>query len=389
MSIREYEVEFNRLRMFAGDGITEEDLIRKFLGGMRVEIRNRCRVVTYQRLGDLVEKVAEQEAGLAEEQKILKSAQPKPGKNAQSQKKAGDQPERPKCTRCLRYHFGECLKCNKCGRFGHLKRFCRSQIVAATPLAQVAPRATVVASGACFTCGQHGHFSRNCPTNGPAAKRQAVAPHVYALGEANGVEPTAGSVSVGGEVAHTLFDTGASHSFVSSRLVKSWPFKGVFEPNTKQIQTAGTERIAATGVHRDVPVLLGGFVFTGDLAEMELDYYDVILGMDCLSRHREVLDCPNARVHIPREEGKITFQCVQAHRGILIVSMMHAEDLLERGAEGFLVTISMVKNNGHHELQDILVVEEFEDLFEALKGPPPVRGDALTIELEPGTSPVS
>ena len=34
MTIREYEVEFNRLRRFAGDGITEEDLIRKFLGGM-------------------------------------------------------------------------------------------------------------------------------------------------------------------------------------------------------------------------------------------------------------------------------------------------------------------------------------------------------------------
>ncbi|XP_048626107.1 uncharacterized protein LOC106423924 [Brassica napus] len=67
MTIREYEVEFNRLRRFAGGGITKEDLIRKFLGGMRVEIRNRCRVVTYHRLGDLVEKAAEQETGLAEE----------------------------------------------------------------------------------------------------------------------------------------------------------------------------------------------------------------------------------------------------------------------------------------------------------------------------------
>ena len=54
-----------------------------------------------------MEKAAEQEAGLAEEQKLLKSAQPKSGKNAESQKKTGDQPERPKCTRCLRYHFGE------------------------------------------------------------------------------------------------------------------------------------------------------------------------------------------------------------------------------------------------------------------------------------------
>ncbi|KAG5384915.1 hypothetical protein IGI04_036385 [Brassica rapa subsp. trilocularis] len=62
MSIREYEVVFNQLRRVAGVGNSEEDLIRKFLSGMRVEIRNRCRVVTYHRLGDLVEKAAEQEA---------------------------------------------------------------------------------------------------------------------------------------------------------------------------------------------------------------------------------------------------------------------------------------------------------------------------------------
>ncbi|KAF3555412.1 hypothetical protein F2Q69_00010926 [Brassica cretica] len=87
MTIREYEVEFNRLRRFAGAGITEEDLSRKFLGGMRVEIRNRCRVVTYHRLGDLVEKAAEQEAGLAEEQKLAKSSQTKSGKTDESQRR--------------------------------------------------------------------------------------------------------------------------------------------------------------------------------------------------------------------------------------------------------------------------------------------------------------
>ena len=141
-----------------------------------------------------------------------------------------------------------------------------------------------------------------------------------------------GSVSVGGEVAHTLFDTGASHSFVSSRLAKSWPFRGVFEPKVKQILTAGTERLGTTGVHRDVPVLLGGADFIGDLAEMEMDYYDVILGMDWLSRHRVVLDCMRAKVIIPKGDGKITFQCLQAYRGISVISMLHAEDLLERGA---------------------------------------------------------
>ncbi|XP_056846530.1 uncharacterized protein LOC130497610 [Raphanus sativus] len=84
MSVREYERKFNQLRRFAGGGITEKDLIRRFLKGMRVDIRNRCRVVTYQRLGDLVEKAAEQEEGLAEEKKLTRAAQIKSGKAPES-----------------------------------------------------------------------------------------------------------------------------------------------------------------------------------------------------------------------------------------------------------------------------------------------------------------
>ncbi|XP_018458688.1 uncharacterized protein LOC108829554 [Raphanus sativus] len=250
-------------------------------------------------------------------------------------------------------------------------KYCRVRPADASQVRQnAAPAAAVVAPGACFNCGKQGHFARDCTTE-PAIKRQAIAPRVYALGETEGVEPTAGSVSVGGEIAHTLFDTGASHSF------------------KKQIITAGTESLGTFGIHREVPVILGGMDFIGDLSEMELDYYDVILGMDWLSRHQVVVDCPRARVLIPREEGNITFQCIQVQRGVSIVSMMRAEDFLERGAEGLLATISVVKDDAHFELQDIPVVEGFEDVFEALEGPPPARDDVLTIELEPGTTPVS
>lgn len=59
----------------------------KFLDGMRIDVHNRCCVVTYYRWGDLVEKAAEHEADLVEEQKLLKSAQPKFGRTTKSQKR--------------------------------------------------------------------------------------------------------------------------------------------------------------------------------------------------------------------------------------------------------------------------------------------------------------
>ena len=65
------------------------------------------------------------------------------------------------------------------------------------------------------------------------------------------------------------------------------------------------------------------------------------------------------------------------HQGISIFSMWHAEELLERGAKGFLVTISMVKEDGQQELHDIPVVAEYEDIFEALKRPPRPRADVF------------
>ncbi|WZZ27448.1 uncharacterized protein LOC111202108 [Brassica napus] len=182
MSIREYEVVFNQLRRFAGEGILEEDLMRKFLNGMRVEIRNRCRVATYHRLGDLVEKAAEQEAGLAEEQKYTKADQPKFGGTLEAQQRTWDKPS---------------IQCFYCGKMGHKSRVCRSRLFDAQFAPPAAAAAPVVDVRNCFGCNQPGHIFRDCPRRGNAAlppppKRLAIAPRVFTVGDPQGAEPIAG-----------------------------------------------------------------------------------------------------------------------------------------------------------------------------------------------------
>ncbi|KAF3511594.1 hypothetical protein F2Q69_00006469 [Brassica cretica] len=66
-SVREYEWEFCQLRLFAVNNFDQEDLIRRFLDGMRVDLRGRYNMVTYTSLEDLVEKAAVQEACITEE----------------------------------------------------------------------------------------------------------------------------------------------------------------------------------------------------------------------------------------------------------------------------------------------------------------------------------
>ena len=40
-----------------------------------------------------------------------------------------------------------------------------------------------------------------------------------------------------------------------------------------------------------------------------------------------------------------------------IVYMLHAEELLDIGVNGFLANILMVKDDGHHELQDFQILQ--------------------------------
>ncbi|KAG7559371.1 Ribonuclease H-like superfamily [Arabidopsis thaliana x Arabidopsis arenosa] len=66
---------------------------------------------------------------------------------------------------------------------------------------------------------------------------------------------------------------------------------------------------------------------------------------------------------------------------------MQAEELIEKGNDFILATISVVGEDIDIRVSDIPIVAEYADVFESLKGPPSSRGDAFTIDLEPGTTP--
>ncbi|CAA7024259.1 unnamed protein product [Microthlaspi erraticum] len=192
--VRQYEAEFNRLRRFAGRYLDEEDLIRRFLKGMRVELRNRCMLKEYMFLEDLVETAAQQELGLEEDFKQNKSVQAKTGKRSWDTASAG--PSTTPiivCKTCGKRHLGTCrndITCFKCNQRGHYQKECPAN-------GQVR---------GCYRCGKTGHIARDCIVRlpgqqqgdrnreqlPPPPKRQAVAPRVFVAGDHNGAEPIAG-----------------------------------------------------------------------------------------------------------------------------------------------------------------------------------------------------
>lgn len=137
------------------------------------------------------------------------------------------------------------------------------------------------------------------------------------------------------------------------------------------IGNARTELLKSTKVYEDVPIVIEGIELKGNLVEMELNHYEMISGMDWLTYHKVVMDFPKMCVYIPRIKGRIVFQVRKRRTVIPIISMMQAEELMEKGSEAYLVTIDIKGLDKETDLGTILVVDEYTNVPEPLIGLPP------------------
>ena len=91
--------------------------------------------------------------------------------------------------------------------------------------------------------------------------------------------------------AYTLVDPRAMHLFASR------PFLDHFQIETQPL--GGRMRVSlppgdplfSDRVVRDSRVLIGGQEFPANLVALDMRDFDVVLGMDWLSRHKATLDC--------------------------------------------------------------------------------------------------
>ena len=76
------------------------------------------------------------------------------------------------------------------------------------------------------------------------------------------------------------------------------------------MEISGPNFVVVNRVYRDYPIRIREYEFPRDLIELSFRKYDVILGMDRLSRNKVVVDCRMKRVTLRTPSSKeATFIC--------------------------------------------------------------------------------
>ena len=298
----------------------------------------------------------------------------------------------PHCSHCGRNHKGECWRltgaCLICGSKEHRARDCSR-----------ARSFTAPQTGGTTLVAQKGNksvASPSVPRQGTQTqgRQDGRAPaRAYAMKvveDTDAPDVIAGNFQIFDTTVHALIDPGSTHSYICTDI-----------PNLGKLLKSETEydilvtnplghSVIVNRVYRDCPVKIREYEFLGDLIELSFREFDVILGMDWLSRHQAIVDCRMKRVTLrtPNEE-EVTFIGEGSNHLSNVISAATAGTMVRKGCKAYLAyVIDTVK--ARPIVSDIPTVSDFPDVFpEELPGLPPHREIEFAIDVVPGATPAS
>ncbi|GKF03849.1 putative reverse transcriptase domain-containing protein [Tanacetum coccineum] len=198
----------------------------------------------------------------------------------------------------------------------------------------------------CHAYGEKGHYKNQCPKANNNAYGRA-----YLLREKNDhqdLNVVTSMFLLNQHLAKVLFDLGADKSFVSISLASKLNILPITLDTTHDIEMADGNLVSTNTVIQCCTLILLNQHFKIDLMSIKLGSFDVVIGIDWLSKYHAKIICDEKVVHIP----------------------IDGENLIIR--------------------EDIPVVRGFLEVFlEDLPGLPPVRQVEFQIDLIPRAAPVA
>nr|GEW98277.1 hypothetical protein [Tanacetum cinerariifolium] len=237
-------------------------------------------------------------------------------------------------------HYGRCtIKCHKCGKIGHKERDCRGKAITTGANAQ-----SIVT---CYGCGEKGHTRNRCP------KRNDLQ---------------------GGE--------SRGRTYVIKDAEKQLDIS--YEVELADGRVAGTN------------IVLGGctlnllnHLFKFDLMPIELETFDVVIGMDWLVEQDAVIVCGKKVVHIPYKNKTLVVEGDRGASRLKVISCIKARKYIKRGCQLFVAHVTE-KEPEEKRLEDVPMIRDYPEVFpDDLPRLPPPRQMEFRIELVLGDAPVA
>ena len=97
-------------------------------------------------------------------------------------------------------------------------------------------------------------------------------------------------------IVHALIDLGSTHSYVCTLILSLGSLPKSKTRYDILVTNSQGHSVIVNRVYRYSPIRIREYEFPGDLIESSFSEFDVILGMDWLSRHQVVDDCRMKRV---------------------------------------------------------------------------------------------
>ena len=129
------------------------------------------------------------------------------------------------------------------------------------------------------------------------------------------------------------------------------------------MESPGSNSVIMNRVYSDCPIRIREYEFPGDLIKFSFREFDVILGMDWMSRHQVVVDCRMKRVTLRTPSGEeVTFICERSFHLSNVISATIARTIVRKGCEAYLAYVIDMKKV-EPSLSDIPTVCDYPDVF--------------------------